>query len=110
MDTEIEDAPEDSFTSEDEPAAEDSFTSATEHTAQQWKSCMEDDSDLQSDSEEEVEVKRRTVQSLNEQVPELSAQAGGTHNNKSLTPYQQDLHTKAYHKQRKSVHFKSNRR
>ena len=63
-DTEIEDAPKDSFNSEDEPAAEDSFTSATDHTAQQWKSCMEDESDLDSDSGEDVVVKRRIVHSL----------------------------------------------
>jgi hypothetical protein len=108
--SDIEDAPplqDSTDEAMDEPAAEDSFTSATEHTAQQWKSCMENDSDLQSDSEEEVDV--RTVQSSNEQVPEPSAQARGTYYNQSLTPYQQDLHSKAYHKQKKSVHFKSNR-
>ena len=108
-DTEIEDVPEDSYISEDEPNAEDSFTSATDHTAPQWKSCMEDESDLDSDSGENVVVKRRIVHSLNEQVPDPSAQARGTHCNKPLTPYQHGLHTKAYHKQRKNVHFKSNR-
>ena len=88
---------------------EDSFTSAIDNTEPQWKSVHEDESELESDSEEEVEVKRRTVQSLNKQVPEPSAQARGTRCNKPLTPYQHDLHTKAYYKQKKKVHFKTNR-
>jgi hypothetical protein len=88
---------------------EDSFTSAIDNTEPQWKSVHEDESELESDSEEEVEVKRRTVQSLNKQVPEPSAQARGTRCNKPLTPYQHDLHTKAYYKQKKKVHFKANR-
>jgi CMP-N-acetylneuraminic acid synthetase len=85
----------------EESAQEDSFTSAIDHTEPRWKSVLENESEIETDSD--VEDKR---QPLNDIVHDSSAQTRGPHH--TPTPYQKDLHSKAYYKQKKNVHFNTN--
>jgi hypothetical protein len=87
----------------EESAQEDSFTYAIDHTEPQWKSVLENESEIETDSD--VEEKRH-VMPLNDQVHYSSAQTRGTHH--TPTAYQKDLHTKAYYQQKNNVRFNTN--